>query len=89
MDVKLAVEKAKAFVIELFANEQIRNLGLEEVEFDESEHAWLITLGFTRPWDQANFASKLGMLEPRTYKIIRISEDGTVVSVKNRQPAIA
>ena len=89
MEVKLAVEKAKAFVNELFSNEQIRNLGLEEVEFNESEHAWLITLGFTRPWDQANFASKLGMLEPRTYKIIRISDDGSVVSVKNRQPVVA
>ena len=34
MDVKEAVNTAKAYVAELFANEGLSNLGLEEVEFD-------------------------------------------------------
>ena len=35
MDVKQAVRTAKEHVVELFADEPIENVGLEEVEFDE------------------------------------------------------
>ena len=54
MDVKEAAQTAKAYVAELFAGEQITNLGLEEAEFDRLSNTWKITIGFSRPWDQKN-----------------------------------
>ena len=37
MDVKLAVAIAKEHITELFGEEEILNLGLEEVELDDEE----------------------------------------------------
>ena len=39
MDVKEAVGTAKKYVDDLFANESIANVGLEEVAFDDTKHA--------------------------------------------------
>lgn len=92
MQVKEAVALAKQHVRELFAEEQIRNLGLEEVEFDDGSSTWSITVGFSRPWDQGGlFAEAAAELAPRKrdYKIVRIADaDARVLSVKNREPAI-
>lgn len=90
MDVKEAVRLAKHHVIELFKEEEITNLGLEEVEFDEATNAWSVTIGFSRPWDQPRsaIAALAGqMLYPRrSYKVILISNDNAeVISVKNRE----
>jgi hypothetical protein len=49
MDVKEAVAGAKKYVGELFAQEGLINIGLEEVEFDEPTKEWHITIGFSRP----------------------------------------
>lgn len=90
MDVKQAVSTAKAYVGDLFADEGVLNLGLEEVQRDDTQGEWLVTLGFSRPWDlpQSNAVGKfLGALEecPRSFKIVRISDQtGHVVSVTNR-----
>lgn len=40
---------AKRHISDLFEAEGIRNVGLEEVERDDG--VWLITIGFSRPWD--------------------------------------
>lgn len=87
MDVKEAVGVAKQHVRDLFAEEKIVNLGLEEVVFDEKGKSWLITVGFSRPWDAPNTLG--GILPPgepkRTYKVVKISDaDKTVLSVKER-----
>ena len=50
MDVKQAVETAKRYVGELFDQEGIKNLGLEEIELDHSGGEWRVTVGFSRPW---------------------------------------
>ena len=50
MDVKEAVQAAKKHVAEIFADESIANVGLEEVEFNEIEQVWAITIGFSRFW---------------------------------------
>ena len=87
MDVKEAVATAKKYVGELFTQEGITNLGLEEIEFDEQAGEWRVTVGFSRPWDSVGgFASIAERINPRrSYKIVRISDrTGTVVSVKNR-----
>ncbi len=87
MDVKEASQTAKAYVVELFAEEQIMNIGLEEAEFDRSSNTWKITIGFSRPWDQKNVLSAaLGEGRPaRSYKVMRINnESGDVESLKDR-----
>jgi hypothetical protein len=88
MDVKEAVAAAKQFIAELFAEEKISRLGLEEVEFDEQEGEWRVTVGFTRAWDAP--AALLSITQqlnpPRSYKVVRISDStGTALSVKNRE----
>lgn len=86
MDVRQAVDQAKRYVVELFTNEGITNLGLEEVEFDDG--VWNVTVGFSRPWDTPSGFAALAQaqLQRRSYKIVRI-DDGSahVLSVKNRE----
>ena len=82
MNVKQAVAIAKEHIAELFAEEEILNLGLEEVEFDEDE-CWRITIGFSRPWNR-NVGSVLSGENSRSYKIVVLSDrDGHVLSVKD------
>lgn len=93
MDVKQAIGVAKHSVDEIFAGEPIIDLGLEEVEFDDNSGIWLITYGFSRPWDDirpnpltATFGQ--GTRKKRDYKIVRISDhDGKLISIKNRETA--
>jgi hypothetical protein len=88
MDVKEAVAAAKKYIIELFEEEKISDLGLEEVFLDEASGFWNITIGFVRPWDnRSSFANALQGLQ-RSYKVVKVSNDtGKVVSVMNRQAA--
>ena len=46
MDVKQAVQTAKSYIVGLFDEEEITDVGLEEVEFDELSDEWRITIGF-------------------------------------------
>lgn len=87
IDVKQAVDLAKRYVADLFAQEGVTNLGLEEVVYDETHDRWRITLGFSRPWDQRGLAAFAGV--PRTYKVITIDQTGAVLSVTNRETANA
>ena len=87
MDVKAAVKLAKEYVLDLFAEEEINNLGLEEVEFYEGEQIWSVTVGFSRPWELPSntFLASLAKPSDRSYKIVRIDDKaGQVKSVKNR-----
>jgi hypothetical protein len=86
-----AVRLAKHHVLDLFAEEDIKNIGLEEVEFNELDNEWSITIGFSRPWDEPNtllgsaLASQMGTPK-RSYKVVLISNsDARVISVKNRE----
>lgn len=91
MNVKEAVGAAKRHIQELFADEAITNLGLEEVEFDEASDEWRITIGFSRPWDAiGGLAGLASSPNPRrSYKIVRISDGtGNVVAVKNREISV-
>jgi hypothetical protein len=89
MDVKEAVKLAKEHVLDLFADENIINLGLEEVELNEHEQEWVVTLGFSRPWDEPrNTLASLAEsnLPHRSYKIVRIyDQSGMVSCIKNRE----
>ena len=89
MEVKKAVQIAKAYVADIFESENPENIGLEEVSFDEAEAEWKITVGFSRAWNYR----RLGIgetLSPRPrperqYKIVSVSnENEMVMSVKIR-----
>ncbi len=87
MDVKEAVGLAKKYISELFADEGLLNLGLEEVDYDDARDEWHITLGFSRPWDNqvGALAAAFGQsASNRTYKVVLIDKVGRAVSVKNR-----
>jgi hypothetical protein len=88
MDVKEAVGAAKKYVGELFAQEGITNLGLEEVEFDEGAGEWRVTVGFSRPWDAASgmIPAALQPNPRRSYKVVQIFDStGAIKAVKNRE----
>jgi hypothetical protein len=92
--IKEAVAIAKQHIQELFADEGITDIALEEVEphldsDDPRENLWKITIGFTRPWDAPGAAGlAMGLPRRRTYKIVDISDaDGKVTAVWNREVA--
>ena len=86
MDVKEATNKAREYVSEVFAGEEITNLGLEEVVYDVESEQWRITFGFARPWDrQGDMGVKMGLKAPRTYKVVRIDDgNGAVLALTDR-----
>ena len=92
MEVRSAVALAKSYVQTLFAEEGVRNITLEEVDYDEAQHAWLVTVGFSRrdPSEDGMsvLAAAIAIANEKmriNYKIVKIS-DATekVLSVKNR-----
>lgn len=86
MEVNEAVAKARDFVKEVFEGEKISNLGLDEVEYDEKTDTWMVTIGFSRPWDfpsGALAAFSQTVTPKRSYKQVIIKGD-KVVSVRNR-----
>ena len=95
MNVKEAVARAKEYLADVFVDEQISNLGLEEVEFDYDDSVWLITLGFSRPWNVSgggalSAVASLGLSGPRSYKVVCIADaNGQLISIKNREPVAA
>lgn len=90
MDVKEAARTARAYIADLFADENVQHVGLEEVEFDDVSDVWNITIGFSRPWELPKDPPKkpvslvlvpvLEELEPpppppqRSYKLVRVRD---------------
>ena len=88
LDVKEAVRTAKDYLAELYIDEEVVNVGLEEVRYDYDTDKWHITVGFSRPWDRKNpFVGALSEAgrPDRSYKEICINDaDGRVESLKVR-----
>ena len=87
MDVKEAVLRAKEYLGDLFEDEQIMNVGLEEVVFEDVSNIWKITIGFSRPWDQKGplVATLVEIRPARSYKVLSINDDsGRVESLTDR-----
>ena len=87
MDAKEAAKLAKDYVADLFAEEGIGNLGLEEIELVADGHYWVVTVGFSRPRDQGGLATiTLGQRGlRRSFKVLRIDNQcRTVDSIKDR-----
>ncbi len=89
MNVKEAVAHAKAHILDLFADENLTNVGLEEVEYDDQSGEWIVTIGFSRPWDEprnALAALATSNAPSRAYKVVSIANNSRqVLSVKNRE----
>ena len=86
MEVKAAVKIAKTKVVDLFADEEIVDIGLEEVRLDDTAGIWIVTIGFSRPWDQKNaLTAALGEGRPgRSYKVIHLADtDGRMVALED------
>jgi hypothetical protein len=91
MDVKQAVAIAKNYVKDVLADEQVTNLGLDETEHEQATGRWIITIGFSRPWNTPRTRAQevlegLGAVSSlrRSYKVITIADNGEVLSMKNR-----
>ena len=87
VDVKEAAKLAKDYVADLFAEEGIGNLGLEEIELADDGRHWMVTVGFFRPWDQGGLATiTLGQRGlRRSFKVLRIdNQSSSVESIKDR-----
>ena len=86
-----AVQAAKEHILELFKDEKIARIGLEELEFKIEDDMWEITIGFQRLW-QSDSPARLGnILVPpahRTYKTVCIRDDGTFFSLKHRAVSV-
>ena len=84
MDVKEAVRTAKDYLVDLFDGENITDIGLEEVVFNDDSDNWNITIGFSRPWDTRNNVVAALRLR-RSYKVISIDDNtGRVESLTDR-----
>ena len=82
MEMRDAVQKAKTHVVELFDDEGIADVGLEEIKL--SGNFWEITIGFSRSWDR-RVGSVLSSNLSRSYKVLLVdNEDGSIHSVRDR-----
>ncbi len=90
MDMIEAVQKAKKYINEIFADENIDHLGVEEVVFDNDnkEETWKITIGFFRPWHQREgLAAALSQFRwnKREFKVVKIdNRTGRIISMTHR-----
>ncbi len=96
MELADAVRVAKQYVKDAFSEEKIRELGLEELTFDEGGQIWNVTVGFSRPWDYVSSkdiysqmaevaAGTAGRAKNRTYKKVLVSDsNGKVLALQNR-----
>ena len=90
MDALEAIATAKKYLSEVFREEQITAVTLEETEYLGDR--WIVTLGFSRPWNTPRTRAQevlenLGAASPlrRSQKTITVMDDGTVISMKDRQ----
>jgi hypothetical protein len=85
IDAKDAVRIAIDAMRELYPEEQIPGLALEEVEQAEDGATWNVTLGYSRGEHRTAIEAMTGEAGARTYKVLRIdAATGTVRSMKNR-----
>lgn len=89
MEVKDAVKLAKSHVADLFAEERVDEIGLEETEYLDGKDEWQITIGFRRILPSVR---KRGPFKgfpvdrpERSFKVVRIrNRDSKVLGVVDR-----
>ena len=91
MDVREAVRLAKAHIADLFADEEIEDIGLEEAVLGDygltGASVWRITIGFTRPWNRKLDTATMMRWQhrARAYKTVEIDAgNGAILGVTDR-----
>jgi hypothetical protein len=87
MEVKEAARMAKEYIADLFADEEIADIGLEEIEFDHESNLWVVTVGFSLPrkWRNDLAMNRMDRGPARAYRLIRINNhNGLPESVADR-----
>lgn len=92
MAVRAAARTAKAYFAEVFADEDIDEVGLEEIDFDDQSNLWKITISFLGPRGEMDRFQAAATGYPagtptmrRSFKIVNIDDgSGSVLSVKHR-----
>jgi hypothetical protein len=96
MELKEAIATAKRHIEEMYEDERVSNVELEEIEhFHGGEHGrWVVTVGFSRPWKSPRTRAQevlenIGAAPPerRSIKVLTMTEDGTVASLRDRHTA--
>lgn len=89
MEVRQAIDKAKDWIRNVYSDEDLMNLGLEEVRKDHEADVWRITVGFSRPWDfdkRYAAAPETDRLYMRSFKVVSVDDgSGEVLSIENRE----
>jgi hypothetical protein len=86
LDVKAAVATTLTYLKDLYSDEQLKNIRLEEVWLSDDEKYWYITIGFDSPTSVRDPLASLRLSE-REYKLFKVRvEDGRVMEMKIRQP---
>lgn len=91
IDVRQAVQKASEYLVTIFADRQVRNVQVEEVERSEDSRHWFVTLGYADPagGPLAEIAATMGDSRNRKYKVFKIDADsGECLSMKIREPLL-
>ena len=90
MDVKSADQAAKDYVQDLYSDNNLRDLMLEEIEISEGSDEWLVTVGFSLSESKDDSAalitpSRKSRSLSRRYKIINVdAKTGQPISMKIR-----
>lgn len=91
MEVREAVRLAKRHIADLFADEEIEDIGLEEAVLGDYEPTgvavWRITIGFTRPWNRKLDTATMMRWQhrARAYKTVEIDVvNGAILGVTDR-----
>ena len=88
MDARSAVGQAKAIVRQLFGEEEIENVGLEEVAFEQLHKRWRVTIGFSRPWERTRVLEGIAPVG-RSYKVVSFHDDAPgEFAIENRDAPI-
>jgi len=93
IDVKQAVAAAEEFARQLFSDQELRHLRVEEIELSDDRGMWNVTLGWLEPAIRekgsvlSSFEPSIHVL-PRVYKLFSVdAENGSVQSMKIREVA--
>lgn len=86
IEINEAVERAIAAIKNIYKNENVSEVELEEIEFDSEN--WLVTVGFTRHQKVNKFLGGIA-LPTRTLKVVKIDRHtGAFNGMKIRNPGI-
>lgn len=90
MELRPAVEAAKAFIDTLYDPKRIKNRLVEEVHYDEAAGSWLITVGFEvlkdkdHGTDSRAHSLYTNWATDRVFKIVEVQSDGSIKHMVHR-----